>query len=139
MKKRKTRVSKSTLDFTSRFMLWFGAGNIAVTFIYIFCITFIEVPKDNQKFADTILGFLMGTLVATIIQFYFGSSHNSRDKDKSLETITELQSAIMGKLGSAFDEVRAKHVNDDSEDEEDVDEEPEDTDDGADLTPPMKG
>jgi hypothetical protein len=67
----------------------------ALRFIYIFAtfwsvfaasyigfITFGHIPEDNQRFADTILGFLLGTVVATILQFFFGSSMGSKEKDK---------------------------------------------------------
>jgi hypothetical protein len=49
---------------------------------YIGFITFGHIPEDNQRFADTILGFLLGTVVATILQFFFGSSMGSKEKDK---------------------------------------------------------
>lgn len=41
---------------------------------YIYRITFTVVPPDNIRFADTILGFLLGTVVATLLNFLYGSS-----------------------------------------------------------------
>lgn len=41
---------------------------------YIFCITFFTIPEPNRGYANTILGFVMGTLVSPIVGFYFGSS-----------------------------------------------------------------
>ncbi len=49
---------------------------------YIVFITFGTIPEANVRFADTILGFLLGTVVATIINFYFGSSEGSKKKDE---------------------------------------------------------
>jgi hypothetical protein len=45
--------------------------------VYLFCVTFINIPKDNHRVVDTVLGFLIGTLVATIINYYFGDSQTS--------------------------------------------------------------
>jgi ABC-type nitrate/sulfonate/bicarbonate transport system permease component len=38
----------------------------------------------NVRFADTILGFLLGTVVATILNFFLGSSASSKEKTEVL-------------------------------------------------------
>ena len=38
--------------------------------IYIFAATY--APIRNERVADTVIGFLLGTCIATIISFYFG-------------------------------------------------------------------
>lgn len=48
-----------------------------VSVVYLFCVTFLNIPKDNHRVVDTILGFLIGTLVATIINYYFGDSQTN--------------------------------------------------------------
>lgn len=50
--------------------------------IYVGCVTFCEIPAANVRFADTILGFLLGTIVATVLNFWLGSSVGSKEKDK---------------------------------------------------------
>ena len=45
--------------------------------VYIFKITFTDIPPESQRFADTILGFILGTVIASILQFFFGSSISS--------------------------------------------------------------
>ena len=40
------------------------------------------IAADSLRFVDTILGFLMGTIIAGILGYYFGSSQSSTDKDK---------------------------------------------------------
>lgn len=67
--------SKRFIYIFATFWSLFAAG-------YIGFITFGHIPEDNQRFADTILGFLLGTVVATILQFFFGSSVGSKEKDK---------------------------------------------------------
>ena len=47
---------------------------------YLFLATFTNVV--NEKIADTVLGFLLGSIIGTIMNFYFGSSTGSKEKDK---------------------------------------------------------
>jgi len=50
---------------------WFWAIS---SVIYFFTVTFLEVPKTGEAFANFILGFLTGTAVATIIGFFYGGA-----------------------------------------------------------------
>lgn len=68
--------------FSKRFIYYFAIFWSVFAAGYIGFITFGTIPADNQRFADTILGFLLGTVVATILQFFFGSSMGSKEKDK---------------------------------------------------------
>jgi hypothetical protein len=68
--------------FSKRFIYIFATFWSIFAASYIGFITFGHIPEDNQRFADTILGFLLGTVVATILQFFFGSSMGSKEKDK---------------------------------------------------------
>lgn len=68
--------------FSKRFIYIFAAFWSIFAAGYIGFITFGHIPEDNQRFADTILGFLLGTVVATILQFFFGSSMGSKEKDR---------------------------------------------------------
>jgi hypothetical protein len=47
----------------------------------------ITIPETSVRFVDTILGFLLGTVVATIIQFFLGSSVGSKTKDALAEIL----------------------------------------------------
>ncbi len=62
---------------------WFWSG---VSVLYFFTVTLIPFKENspNQHFADIILGFLLGTAVASIIQFFYGSSKSSQDKTHML-------------------------------------------------------
>lgn len=70
--------------FSKRFLYYYAAGWSIAAAVYIAFITFGEIPEKNIRFADTILGFILGTVIATIIQFFFGTSKGSRDKDDAL-------------------------------------------------------
>ena len=73
--------------FSKRFIYYYASFITLATIAYIYFITFYEIPKDNVRFADTVLGFLLGTLLATIINFFFGSSSGS---DKKNEVIARM-------------------------------------------------
>lgn len=70
--------------FAKRFLYIFAAVWSTFAFMYIGLITFMSIPAANIRFADTILGFLLGTVVATILNFFFGSSAGSKDKTEAL-------------------------------------------------------
>jgi hypothetical protein len=60
--------------FSKRFIYYLASAWTAFAFIYLLGITFTTVPEANVRFADTVLGFLLGTVIAGIIGFFFGSS-----------------------------------------------------------------
>lgn len=82
--------------FSKRFIYYFATAWSLFAMSYLLLITLVDIPADNQRFADTILGFLLGTIIAGIVQFFFGSSKGSQNKDGS---ITALVDAVRGKSG----------------------------------------
>lgn len=56
------------------FTYWFAWFWAVVSVVYFFSVTFFPLPADGVNFANIILGFLLGTAVSTIINFFFGSS-----------------------------------------------------------------
>lgn len=65
-----------------RFVYFFIAFWSVLSATYIGFITFGYIPESNVRFADTILGFVLGTMVASMFQFLLGSSIGSRKKDE---------------------------------------------------------
>jgi hypothetical protein len=65
-----------------RFVYFFISGWSSLSAAYIGFITFGSIPESNIRFADTILGFVLGTMVASMFQFLLGSSLGSRKKDE---------------------------------------------------------
>ena len=80
--------------FSKQFIYWYATAVTILTFIYIFLITFLPIPEKSIRFADTILGFLLGVLISTITNYFFGSSKSSNEKHG---IITE----ILKKVGAA--------------------------------------
>lgn len=75
---------KSDDPFVRRFIYYYAIFWSVCSAAYIGFITFGYIPEQNVRFADTILGFILGTLVATIVQFFYGSSKGSQDKTAAL-------------------------------------------------------
>lgn len=71
--------------FSKRFVYYFAAAWSLFTMFYAWAITFwpptTEAGKTN---AATILGFLLGTAVASIFAYFFGSTKNSAEKTRLL-------------------------------------------------------
>jgi hypothetical protein len=59
--------------------------SILFAFGYTIAITFIPIPEPNIRFADVSQGFIMGTIVAGVIGFYFGTSQGSVDKNQIIK------------------------------------------------------
>jgi len=58
----------------SHFIYWYSWFWAISTTVYFFCVTFFPLPEGANNFANIILGFLLGTAVATIIGFFYGNS-----------------------------------------------------------------
>ncbi len=74
--------------FSKRFLYYFAMAWCLFAGIYILAITFAPIPENSVRFADTTLGFLLGTVVSQIIAFFFGSSHRSAKKDETIAALT---------------------------------------------------
>ena len=72
---------KYAKHFIYNFAWFWSVGSMA----YFFAITFGQVPASGKDFGNIILGFLLGTAVATIISFFYGSSKSSKDKTDALK------------------------------------------------------
>ena len=67
--------------FSKRFTMYLTTFWSVAATVYIGFITFSVIPDKNIRFADTILGFILGTVVATLLNFWFGSSIGSKEKN----------------------------------------------------------
>jgi hypothetical protein len=76
-----TAAMQSGDPLVRRFTIYLTAFWSIIGSVYIFWITFGTIPAENTRFADTVLGFLLGTVVATMLNFWLGSSAGSKEKD----------------------------------------------------------
>lgn len=61
----------------ARFIYYFSWFWAVCSATYFFSVTFVALPSGGQHYADIILGFLLGTAVATIIGYFYGNSSTS--------------------------------------------------------------
>lgn len=75
--------------FSKRFIYWFAAGWSIFSMAFFVAVTFAPVPKDNLRFVDTLLGFLLGTAIASIFNFFLGTSMSSKAKDSTISALAK--------------------------------------------------
>jgi len=73
--------------FSKRFVYYLASFWSFIAGTYLFSVTFFTYPVANTRIVDTITGFLLGTIIASIITFFFGSSQGSKDKDSIMEKL----------------------------------------------------
>ncbi|EJL8716156.1 hypothetical protein NM559_004078 [Vibrio alginolyticus] len=66
----KSAKSKKAKEFIYNYA-WFMS---IASFLYFAAITFFPIPDGSQRYADTILGFLLGTVLGAIVAFFYGAS-----------------------------------------------------------------
>lgn len=69
----KTALGQDDL-FSKRFVYYFASFWSITAALYIMLVTFMTIPAANIRFVDTVIGFMLGTVVSTIIGYFFGSS-----------------------------------------------------------------
>jgi hypothetical protein len=74
---------KDFLDNSDRVRLLLAVCILVPAMTYVFIASFGDVPEHNQRTVDNTIGFLMGTLLSGVVQYFFGSSQGSSDKDKA--------------------------------------------------------
>lgn len=67
-----------------RFVIYLSAFWSVFAAAYIGVITYAPIPEANVRFADTVLGFLLGTVVALVLNFWLGSSDGSQKKNEAI-------------------------------------------------------
>ena len=71
--------------FARRFVMYLATFWSVTSCAYIAAVTFTEIPPNNLRFVDTLLGVCIGTVITTILNFFFGSSAGSKAKQETLE------------------------------------------------------
>ena len=54
---------------------------IVLTFAYLFMVTFLPLPDTGMEHSKTIVGFLLGSIVGVLVNFYWGSSKKDAAPD----------------------------------------------------------
>lgn len=69
-------------DSTRTFVFLLSGFWSLVGAAYIGAVTFLDIPEKNFRIVDTVLGFLLGTIVATVMNYWLGSSSGSAAKNE---------------------------------------------------------
>jgi hypothetical protein len=75
-------------------IFWFLAAAVLIAFAYIFIITFIKVPEQNVRFADTAQGFFLGTIISSVISYFVGSSPPAKKTPSEGTTTADITATI---------------------------------------------
>lgn len=73
--------------FSKRFIYGFAVFWSLFAMVFFMFVTFGDVPEKNLRMADTILGFLIGTAIAGIFNFFLGTTFRSQKKDETISTL----------------------------------------------------
>lgn len=70
--------------FSKRFVYYFTTFWSLFSAGYLIGTTFVEIPEKNSHVVDTTLGFLLGTAIALMFSFFYGTSlkENQRSENK---------------------------------------------------------
>jgi hypothetical protein len=79
------------VDKEKRFLLYLATGILCFCALYFCLVTFVPIPTTGQKYADIILGALIGSAFTGILSFYFGSSKSSRDMGEQRAKLDEIK------------------------------------------------
>lgn len=73
--------------FTKRFVYWYAGAMTFLIFVVLILLFFVEIPSDNKRIIDMIIGGLVTTGLSGIFQYFFGSSEGSKNKESMLSNI----------------------------------------------------
>lgn len=72
-----------------RFIYVFAAVWSVFSMLYMLAVTFMAIPSENMQTANTIQGFLFGTAIAAIFQYFLGTNMQSRVKDNTIANLSK--------------------------------------------------
>jgi hypothetical protein len=67
---------------------------ILLTFAYLVAVTFMPMPNTGAEHSKTIVGFLMGTVFSTLINYYWGNSSKGQTPPNTTTETTETISSV---------------------------------------------
>lgn len=73
--------------FSKRFVYFFATAWSIFAMAFMLVVTLCDIPEQNHRMVDTILGFLLGTAIAGIFNFFLGTTYRSQKKDDTISTL----------------------------------------------------
>ena len=66
-----------------------AVGMLIYSCVFLCMIVWIPIPESQNRYVDYILGFLTGTVVTTVINYFYGNSSKTEKQDASISDETE--------------------------------------------------
>jgi protein-S-isoprenylcysteine O-methyltransferase Ste14 len=82
------------MDQKKKIILIMACAVMFLAFAYLFMVTFVPIPATGSDHSKVIVGFILGTALAGIIAYYWGSSKGSADKSKTIDQVLNSSSPV---------------------------------------------
>ncbi len=69
----------------AKMVLIMACAIIGIGFSYLFLVTFLTLPETGKDHAKTIVGFILGVGISTLLNYYWGSSSGSAAKSETID------------------------------------------------------
>ena len=76
-------------DKDSSFRRKLAVGMLIYSCVFLCMIVWIPIPESQNRYVDYILGFLTGTVVTTVINYFYGNSSKTEKHDAMLSNKNE--------------------------------------------------
>lgn len=70
--------------FSKRFVYYFAAAWSAFAMLYFLGVTFIPIPPEGTRVADTILGVMISSVIGVMFAYFYGSTRGGTEKSRLL-------------------------------------------------------
>ena len=79
---------------------------IVLCFLYLFCVTFIPLTATGEDQAKTISPFLLGSVIGTLIGFYYGNKADDKKHPPDTSNTTTETTAKVTTVETAGQEIK---------------------------------
>lgn len=80
--------SRHSTRLSKNFIYYFATGVAGSMLVVVLLLFFVQIPEDNKRIIDMLLGAFVGILVS-IGTFFYGSSMGSKNKETALTGIAQ--------------------------------------------------
>ncbi len=83
---------------------------LLIVFLYLFCVTFLPMTEDGSEQAKTIVPFLLGTVIGTLVGFYYGNKHEQQKPPEITPVDEAAIEAAKTKAAAVVETVKTEEV-----------------------------
>ncbi len=99
------------MDKEKQILIYMAIGILAFCALYFILVTFLPMPETGKRYADIILGALIGSGFTALISFYYGSSKSSQDKGEQLNLMENKRQTASDKAVAVVAAAEAKEAS----------------------------